>query len=87
MDAYQANYRLHAHKLAPGQAASVTHRLFAGAKVVDILRGYQDNLQASAHFDNAVDWGWFWFLTRPFFWLLDHLYKIHRQFRPRHPGA
>jgi YidC/Oxa1 family membrane protein insertase len=74
IDAYQANYRLSARKLAPGGTASVTHRLFAGAKVVDILRGYQDS-QGISHFDQAVDWGWFWFLTRPFFWLLDNLYK------------
>jgi len=73
-DAYQANYRLGARKLAPGGTASVTHRLFAGAKVVDILRGYQDS-QNVTHFDLAVDWGWFWFLTRPFFWLLDILNK------------
>jgi YidC/Oxa1 family membrane protein insertase len=74
-DAYQANYRLNARMLAPGAVVSVTHRLFAGAKVVDILRDYQDS-QNIAHFDLAVDWGWFWFLTRPFFWLLDHLNKI-----------
>ena len=47
--------------------------------MVDILRGYQDNLHIS-HFDNAVDWGWFWFLTRPFFWVLDHLYKLFGNF-------
>jgi YidC/Oxa1 family membrane protein insertase len=75
VDAYQANYRLNARSLAPGQSASVTHRLFAGAKVVDILRGYQNNL-GIVNFVNAVDWGWFWFLTRPFFWVLDHLYKL-----------
>jgi YidC/Oxa1 family membrane protein insertase len=79
VDAYQANYRLNGRNLAPGQNASVTHRLFAGAKVVDILRGYQDNLHIS-HFDNAVDWGWFWFLTRPFFWVLDHLFKLFGNF-------
>jgi len=79
VDAYQANYRLHARGLAPGQIVSVTHRMFAGAKVVDILRGYQDNLHIS-HFDNAVDWGWFWFLTRPFFWVLDQLYKLFGNF-------
>jgi len=71
-NAYQANYRLNARKIAPGGTASVTHRLFAGAKVVNILKGYQDS-QNVAHFDLAVDWGWFWFLTRPFFWLLDTL--------------
>jgi len=74
-DAYQSNYRLGARRVAPGGTASVTHKLFAGAKVVDILRGYQDS-QGVSHFDQAVDWGWFWFLTRPFFWLLNHLNKI-----------
>jgi len=74
IDAYQANYRLGGRKLAPGATASVSHRLFAGAKVVDVLRGYQDS-QNITHFDLAVDWGWFWFLTRPFFWLLDILNK------------
>lgn len=74
-DAFQADYRLSARTIAPGTAVSVNHRLFAGAKVVDILRSYQDN-QNIPHFDQAVDWGWFFFLTRPVFWLLDHLYKI-----------
>ncbi len=73
--AYQANYRLGARTLAAGAETSVTHRLFAGAKVVDILRGYQKN-ESIAHFDKAIDWGWFWFLTQPLFWLLDVFYKF-----------
>ncbi|MDB5734492.1 MAG: yidC [Alphaproteobacteria bacterium] len=73
-EAYQANYRLDGRAIAPGRTATVTHRLFAGAKVVDILKGYQTS-QNIPHFDNAVDWGWFFFLTRPFFWLLDILNK------------
>jgi YidC/Oxa1 family membrane protein insertase len=73
--AYQANYRLPAHMIAPGARAEVSHRLFAGAKVVDILRGYEKS-QGIARFDNAVDWGWFWFLTQPLFWLLDYFYKF-----------
>ncbi len=75
VEAYQANYRLPARKIAPGATASVTHRLFAGAKVVDLLRDYQD-AQNIPHFDNAVDWGMFFFLTRPFFWVLDHLNRL-----------
>ena len=73
--AYQANYRLGARAIAAGAQAQVTHRLFAGAKVVDILRGYEKS-QNIARFDNAVDWGWFWFLTQPLFWLLDNFYKF-----------
>ena len=73
--AYQANYRLGPRNVAPGAAATVTHNLFAGAKVVDILRGYEKN-QGIAGFDKAVDWGWFWFITQPLFWLLDVFYKF-----------
>jgi YidC/Oxa1 family membrane protein insertase len=73
--AYQANYRLGARIIASGAQAQVTHRLFAGAKVVDILRAYQKN-EHIANFDKAIDWGWFWFLTQPLFWLLDIFYKF-----------
>jgi YidC/Oxa1 family membrane protein insertase len=73
--AYQANYRLSQRDVAPGQTVTVTHRLFAGAKVVDILRGYEAS-QNISRFDNAVDWGWFWFITQPLFWLLDQFYKL-----------
>ena len=68
--AYQANYRLGARTIAPGASTSVSHHLFAGAKVVDILRGYEAS-QNVVGFDKAVDWGWFWFITQPLFWMLD----------------
>ena len=74
VDSFQSDYRLGQRVIAPGATANVTHKLFAGAKVVDILRGYQDT-QNIIHFDKAVDWGWFFFLTRPFFWLLNILNK------------
>ena len=74
VDSFQSDYRLGQRAIAPGATVNVTHKLFAGAKVVDILRGYQDT-QNIIHFDKAVDWGWFFFLTRPFFWLLNILNK------------
>ena len=77
--AYQANYRLGSRNVAPGSSATVTHHLFAGAKVVDILRGYEHD-QNISRFHNAVDWGWFWFITQPLFWLLDVLYKYFGNF-------
>ena len=79
VDAYQANYRLNPRTIAANGQVTVTHRLFAGAKVVDILRGYQDS-QKIVRFDNAIDWGIMSFLTRPFFWVLDYLYKLFGNF-------
>jgi YidC/Oxa1 family membrane protein insertase len=71
---YQANYSLAGQKLAPGGTITVTHHLFAGAKVVDTLRAYQEQLGISK-FDYAVDWGWFIVLTKPLFWVLDKIYR------------
>ena len=74
-EAYQANYRLNPRIIAPGASTAVTHRLFAGAKVVDILNAYEKQ-QGISQFHKAVDWGWFWFITQPLFWLLNIFYKF-----------
>jgi YidC/Oxa1 family membrane protein insertase len=72
--AYQADYRLDAHAIAPGATVTVAHRLFAGAKVVQLLQHYEDK-DGVARFHMAVDWGWFWFFTQPIFFLLDLFYR------------
>ena len=74
VQAFQADYRLSGEKIAPGGTFSLTNRLFAGAKVVSILNGYRDN-QNISRFDLAIDWGWFFFLTKPIFYLLDVFYR------------
>jgi YidC/Oxa1 family membrane protein insertase len=56
---------------ANGDVATVSH-VFAGAKVVSILSSYETSLHIK-NFDYAVDWGWFWFLTRPIFLAIDWL--------------
>ncbi|MEM9840561.1 MAG: membrane protein insertase YidC [Pseudomonadota bacterium] len=61
---YRASYQLDGFYLEPGQSTTVTSRMFAGAKVVETLRDYEKDLGISS-FDKAVDWGMFFFLTRP----------------------
>ena len=57
-----------------------TQRFYAGAKEVELLQAYQggdDASQPIPRFDDAIDWGNFWFLTRPFFlWLLHPLGQL-----------
>ena len=76
-NAYRAAYRGDWHDVAAGGTVTYTQRLFAGAKRYEMLRDYQrgdGNNQAIPKFDDAIDWGMFWFLTRPFFqWLLHPL--------------
>ena len=61
--------------VAAGATSSSISRLFAGAKVVTILDRYKTNLGIEK-FDLMIDWGWFYFITKPMFFLLDFIYKI-----------
>jgi YidC/Oxa1 family membrane protein insertase len=66
---YLVRYVGSERQLAPGATASSTTHVFAGAKRVAVLEGYRDSL-GIPRFDDAVDWGFLWFFTKPFFWVL-----------------
>jgi YidC/Oxa1 family membrane protein insertase len=70
-DIYQTEAVLPTQTVAAGASASVTTELFAGAKEWETLRDYeQDGVQ---NFLDSIDWGWFFFLTKPIFWMLHHI--------------
>ena len=70
VDKYQVDFTGPAVTAAPGGNVSSESRLFAGAKEVYTLQKYRDTLDIP-NFDHAVDFGWFPFLTKPMFYLLD----------------
>ena len=73
---YQAGFAgTEGRTLAPGASSEFTSRVFAGAKETAALDKYQANLGIKK-FDLLIDWGWFYFITRPMFWLLDRIYKF-----------
>jgi YidC/Oxa1 family membrane protein insertase len=72
---YQAEYTLPQTIIAPGKSTTITTRLFAGAKEVRLLDGYEDS-QSIVHFGKAIDWGWFEVFAKPFFYLLDWLFRM-----------
>jgi YidC/Oxa1 family membrane protein insertase len=74
VDVYEANFTGAARAIGPGQQITSTQHLFAGAKTVPQLQAYQKSLGV-AHLDEAVDWGMFWFLTRPIFLFLQYIYQ------------
>ena len=49
--------------------------VFAGAKEVAILDGYDKALDLN-RFDLAIDWGWFRFITKPMFTLIDAIFRL-----------
>jgi YidC/Oxa1 family membrane protein insertase len=81
---YQTDYLLDPQTIAIGGTGSANARLFAGAKeagVVGInfpfagLGGYNKELGLN-HFDLLIDWGWFYFITKPMFLALDFFYHL-----------
>ena len=74
-DRYQTDYLRPAMTVPAGSSIEVTDRLFAGAKEVDLLDGYAADLNIPL-FDRAVDFGWFYWLTKPFFYVLHFFYEL-----------
>ena len=70
-DIYQTETVLQRQTVAIGQTASVSTRFFAGAKEWEAIRGYQS--AGVDRFTDSIDWGWFFFLTRPIFVVLHWL--------------
>ncbi len=73
--AYQTDYLLDARTIAPGATATADARLFAGAKETALIDAYKDKLNLN-RFDLLIDWGWFYFITKPVFLLIDYLFKL-----------
>jgi YidC/Oxa1 family membrane protein insertase len=71
---YQSDYLGPAQTIAPGGTAAVDGRLFAGAKEVSIVDHYNDRLGLNK-FDRLIDWGWFYFITKPLFLAMDWIYR------------
>jgi YidC/Oxa1 family membrane protein insertase len=75
-DHYQVDYvTKEPQSVAVGATASLPSQLFAGAKVVRLLDHYESEYKIPS-FDKAVDFGWFYFLTKPIFYALDFLNAV-----------
>ncbi|MGI9415761.1 MAG: membrane protein insertase YidC [Hyphomicrobiales bacterium] len=79
-DRYQTDYLHDGGTVIPaGGKAAVTSHLFAGAKIVSIVDDYQDRYGIN-NFELLIDWGWFYFITKPLFLLLDFFYQLVSNF-------
>jgi YidC/Oxa1 family membrane protein insertase len=74
-DIFQTDYLMGPLSIAPGQTGQAQGRVFAGAKEVHVVDGYAATY-AIPRFDRLIDWGWFYFLTKPLFFALDFFYKL-----------
>ncbi len=81
---YQTDYLLDPQTIAPGAIGTAAARLFAGAKEVSVVGinfpfaaagGYNQALHLN-HFDLLIDWGWFYFITKPMFLGIDFFFRL-----------
>lgn len=72
---YQTEAVLPTQTLAEGQSVTVDSQLFAGAKEWATIREYQ-NAGGVQGFLDSIDWGWFFFLTKPMFAVLHWLNSL-----------
>jgi YidC/Oxa1 family membrane protein insertase len=72
---FQTDYLLDARTIAPGATGSANARLFAGAKEVATVNGYERDLGLN-RFKLLIDWGMFWFITQPMFAVIDYFFRL-----------
>ena len=71
---FQTDFRAKVQKIEAGETSEYAASLFAGAKEVNLLNAYEKTKNIP-HFDLAVDFGWFYIITKPFFYVLSWLGK------------
>ncbi len=76
---FQTDYVGGPMSIAPGSTQAVTGHLFAGAKQVAAIDAYEKELGVKK-FELMIDWGWFHFITKPMFYVLDFFFKLFGNF-------
>ncbi len=72
---YQADFLSAPITVGAGETAHSNAQLFAGAKVVQVVDGYQNTYNID-RFELLIDWGWFYFITKPLFLVIDWIYRL-----------
>jgi YidC/Oxa1 family membrane protein insertase len=72
---FQADFKADAVSIPAGQTTALKTLVFAGAKQVPVIDAYEANLNIPK-FDLMIDWGWFYFFTKPMFKMMDYFYHL-----------
>ena len=79
-DSFKANYLINDPvKINSASSGSSNFRLFVAAKEVDTIDTYAEE-QNIDKLDLVIDWGWFYFFTKPLFFVIDYLFKLSGNF-------
>ena len=77
---YKANFIIKEPMLLKSNA-SITNKInaFVLAKEVAVIDSYAEELHIEK-FDLAIDWGWFYFITKPLFFVIEYFFKLTGNF-------
>ena len=79
-DSFKANYIINEPvKINANSSGINSLRLFVAAKEVETIDAYAEN-QNIKKLDLVIDWGWFYFFTKPLFFVIDYLFKFSGNF-------
>jgi YidC/Oxa1 family membrane protein insertase len=79
-DTFKANYIINDPiKINTSSNGSSNFRLFVAAKEVNTIDNYAES-QNINKLDLVIDWGWFYFFTKPLFFVIDYLFKFSGNF-------
>ena len=79
-DAYKANFLLNKPKIIePSSKTSTEIKIFVAAKEVRTIDAYAENEKIDK-LDLIIDWGWFYFFTKPLFFVIDYFFKLTGNF-------
>ena len=77
---YKANFIItDPFESKPNQVISNDIKIFTAAKEVEVIDGYAET-ENIKKFDLAIDWGWFYFFTKPLFFIIDYFFKLTGNF-------
>ncbi len=74
-EVFWTDYQIGGVVVPAGGKQTTEGRLFAGAKQVKLIEAYEASLGITK-FELLIDWGWFYFITKPLYYLIDWLYGI-----------
>ena len=73
---YKANFIIsEPNTIGPQKSTTSNIKIFIGAKEVYPIDNYSEKEKID-RFDLAIDWGWFYFITKPLFFVIDYIFKI-----------
>jgi len=77
---FKANFiETNATEVGANETKSNNIKIIIAAKEVEIIDGYAESLNINKY-DLAIDWGWFYFIVKPLFFVTDYFFKLTGNF-------